>query len=531
MEPRKPDSICERLGDLAASATPEKDRLPDATGWAHISRRLDRRSLWWLPRRLIPVLALSAVLVVTLAGYFVARRPLGYRVQGCTALQGAALCTSAGSIAFSDGTLVSLDPGASLSISPQAFGRGAELAMDDGDANLSVVHRTNARWAVLAGPFRAEVTGTRFSVRWSKLRQVLDVAVTEGEVRVSGGSLVKTAILRAGQSLRTDATGKGPAPDDASHPSELARAAASARQDAVAIATPDAAPASPSLRSPALAAKPAAPSPRRRAQAKVDPPAAPTQSAEHAEAHHTDGVVPGLDSARARTVDATTSAGSTSAPPSSAPAPEPSWASAHSLGLSSPTPAPVVRPSPAEVVLAADGQLQGGMTGQAWLAWGEGTKLSAPVSHDNHTRLRPSEGGLCTSGTVARLRCVNENTTHARCNWDKNWGVAIGLHVKRGDDAWGDDAARGIAVDFHGRSAKYRLNAHRKGDPQTKNHCIENYKSGQMVTPAMFKTRCWEGQGEALADFKDIDLFNLEFSSGMEYVAFHYCVSAVRLAR
>jgi hypothetical protein len=169
------------------------------------------------------------------------------------------------------------------------------------------------------------------------------------------------------------------------------------------------------------------------------------------------------------------------------------------------------------------------MTGRAWLARGEGTNLSMPASREEYVSLRPGDKGLCTSGTVAGLYCVN--IPHARCNWDRNWGVAVGFDVKAGSEAWGEDAARGIAIEFHGRSASYRLNAHRKGDPQQETYCIEHYKSGQMVTPSMFKTRCWEDAGNTLPDFKGVDLFNLEFPSGMEYVALHYCVSGIRLDR
>jgi hypothetical protein len=171
------------------------------------------------------------------------------------------------------------------------------------------------------------------------------------------------------------------------------------------------------------------------------------------------------------------------------------------------------------------------MTGFAWLARGEGTHLSVPISHEEHGPLLPDANGLCASGTVAGLRCVNEKTPQARCNWDRNWGVAIGFNVKPEGQAWGDDAAKAIAMEFHGHSASYRLNAHRKGDPEQKNYCIEDYRSGQMVTASRFKSRCWADEGETLPSFKDVDLFNLQFMSGMEYVAFRYCISGIRIER
>jgi hypothetical protein len=172
------------------------------------------------------------------------------------------------------------------------------------------------------------------------------------------------------------------------------------------------------------------------------------------------------------------------------------------------------------------------MTGATWLVRGDGTKLSAPpAARERSMRLRPEADGLCVSGTVAGLRCVNEGTPKGRCNWDTNWGVAIGFGTRSDEQAWGDAAPKRIAVEFHGRQASYVLNAHRQGDPHEKNYCIENYRSGQPVTASMFKSRCWEEGGEPLPGFADVDLFNLQFSSGMEYVAFHYCISAIRVER
>ena len=71
----------------------------------------------------------------------------------------------------------------------------------------------------------------------------------------------------------------------------------------------------------------------------------------------------------------------------------------------------------------------------------------------------------------------------------------------------------------------------RKGEPLEKIYCVENYKSGQRVTPSMFKSRCWDNAGETLPEFKNVDLFNLQFPSGMQYVAFRYCVSGIHVER
>jgi hypothetical protein len=513
------DSACERLGDLAASVAPDDDRLPDARTWARIGRQLDRRPSWRSPRRLVPVLALCMAFAVG-GGWLVARRPLGYRVQGCQQVPDGAVCPSAGSVAFADGTRIALDPGARLRIMPLA--RGAELFLDDGAASLAVVHRTRARWTVAAGPFRIEVTGTRFSVDWSRSRQVLDVAVREGEVHVTGGTLVHAAVLRAGQSLRADL-----------HPQ-----AATQEQVAVPLPAPVASPTSsaPSGTATSLGAHPstarapngARPS-RRWAEATPDAAsagrgAAPSASAQRSQAR-------ALATRAGDRSQARLSPASADVPSHAAPAATTSWPSTGSLGVSASEAARQAQPVANRVVLGSDGRLDGGMTGHTWLARGEGTTLSAPASQEDHLGLRPDADGLCTSGTVAGLSCVNENIPSARCNWDRNWGVAIGLDVRADGEAWGDQAARSIAVEFHGRSSNYRLNAHKRGDPPPKVYCIDNYKSGRRVTPSMFKSRCWSGEGDTLPDFKSVDQFNLQFPSGMDYVAFHYCISGIRVER
>ena len=194
-------------------------------------------------------------------------------------------------------------------------------------------------------------------------------------------------------------------------------------------------------------------------------------------------------------------------------------------------PSPTANPKPASVrvVLGETGQLANGLTGATWVGSGEGTTFSAPASWDDRAHLRPEAGLLCASGTVAGFSCVNEGTPRILCNWDRNWGVAIGWNTRADLKAWGDEAMGAIAVEFRGRSASYRLNAHLKGDPGERIYCVENYKSGQVVRPSMFKSECWFDKGDTLADFTRVDSFNLQFAAGMKYVAFRYCVSGITL--
>jgi hypothetical protein len=490
------DPICERLGELAASAAPDAHGPPDARQWVAIDARRDRRPGRGI-RRLWPALALSAA-AAGLVAFVVARRPLDYRVRGCAEiLDGASCAAGQGAVHFSDGTQVVLDPQTQIHIEPLAFGRGAAIALDDGKADLAVVHRERARWTVNAGPYRVDVTGTRFRVAWSKAKQTVSVSVTEGEVHVSGGSLRHMAVLRAGQSL---------------HAGGVAEVApqARARETSTVTRTPEdvpkksGSPASVGL-FPHSVAKRGDPSTR---TANARPRLAPTRLAQS----------------------------ETPLQPLQPPSPLVPAAIEH-LGepghdlWTAPAARPVT-PAPLSVAFTPEGNMTGAMTGATWLVRGDGTKLSAPFAvRERSVRLRPQAEGLCVSGTVAGLRCVNEDTPKARCNWDTNWGVAIGFGTRNDEEAWGPVAPKRIALEFHGRQASYRLNAHRKADPHEKTYCIENYRSGQAVTASMFKSRCWEDSGETLPGFADVDLFNLQFSSGMEYVAFHYCISAIRVER
>jgi hypothetical protein len=183
-------------------------------------------------------------------------------------------------------------------------------------------------------------------------------------------------------------------------------------------------------------------------------------------------------------------------------------------GESSATPLPGTPPRPAltgprRITIKDDGSLANGITGFAWVAGGQGTTFSWPVGRhgepDNSGGLIPKDGKVCASGSMAGLRCVNENLPKMRCNWQQNWGVQIGFNVQPDHTPWGEQAPNAIAVEFQGRANSYRLNAHRNGDPERKLYCIADYKSGQIAKPSMFKTECWADKGEMLSDFKSVD--------------------------
>jgi hypothetical protein len=472
---RPAEVTCERLGDLAAAAV--RQLPPDARQWNAIEARLSARPSWRSPARLLPALAVLALI----AGgtWLLARRHLDFRIESCTvASDGLLTSTGAGAITFSDGSRVTLAPGARLRVRPLSFATGAELALDDGEATLAVVHRPRGRWAVLAGPFRVEVTGTRFSLRWSPPHGRFRIAMAEGSVRISGGPLADSTPLFAGQALEASATGVSVGP---------AEGRPAAAPNTVPPELPPAAPER-SESGPPARGKPAY-------AGRAEPPR---------------GVAPATDPARAPDLP-------------SLPAPS------LTPPLFVPTePPPPVRPAPHGIRIGADGSLSDGMTGFAWLVGGVGTSFSKSIVRAEHARLLPRDGQLCARGTIAGVHCVNDNRPELQCGWEDNWGVAIGLSVHADGSAWGDEAPAALAIDFRGRASPYHLKAHRAGEPDQQRFCIYDYRSGQIAKPAMF-TRCWQDKGEALSDFRGVDFFSLDLPSGPEYRSFRYCVVGVQI--
>jgi len=520
--PVAPEERCERLGDLAAQALPAEVCAADAREWARLQDRLDSRLRRTFAGRWWPAFALTAAVLVGVGAWFVARRPLGYRLDGCVAAADGSLTTGAkqgGVVAFEDGSIISLESDARFRL--HRPGRGAELVLDRGSASLAVVHRVGVRWAVSAGPFRIDVTGTRFDVAWSAEKDRLKVKLHEGEVRISGGMLTRPVYLGRGQTLESGVSrGNVTITDGRQVPSEPRRSSHALAQPAPAgqpvepvpapVPAPATAPSHPETHLHAQA--------HRRLLARIDTEPShrepsPSEDPTLGEAgEHPPREAPQIEPVATEPLS----------PPPLASTQRP-VAPAHAAP---PPPAPA-KPASGRVVFRADGQLEGAIRGFAWVAGGTGAVFTSPSTEADRAHLRPVGGQFCTSGRMASVICVNEHMPSMRCNWGHNWGVSIGWRVRNDEDAWGDAAAGAIAVEFHGRSSIYRLIAHRRGEPDNKFYCIENYRSGRVVTPSMFRSECWADPGEALPDFKEVDYFNLQYPSSREYVAFRYCLSGI----
>jgi ferric-dicitrate binding protein FerR (iron transport regulator) len=506
------EARCQRLGDLAGLVFPAEARWPGAGQWAEIECRLDGRGRGPSPRRRWPTFVVCAVMVLGVGGWLVARRPLGCRVEGCTLATDGNFETAAnlgGAVAFEDGSQMSVEKDTRFRLEMLPFGHGAEINLDEGEAQLDVVHRARARWTVWAGPFRVDVTGTRFGVLWSRHRGQFRLTMLEGEVHVAGGAIPPDTYVHAGQTLNADLVGGTfELANEQVSATENSGKATAARVALTSPATPEST--VPRQARPAISAV----SPRKR----LDPaprverrPAAAPAPTKREPIAHLEPAPASMEPTRGTAYRAF----------------EPTPSSGYLIAPAEPTSVVEPKPTSLRVVIGETGQLTNGFTGNTWIASGDGTSFSAPTSWEGRAHLLPEAGLLCTAGTVAGLSCVNEGMPQIQCNWARNWGVAIGWHARADQRAWGDEAARGFAIEFRGRSAIYRLNVHLKGDPAERVYCIENYKSGQVVRPSMFKSACWSDEGDTLEDFQRVDTFNLQFTSGMSYVAFRYCISAI----
>ncbi|WP_438031968.1 FecR domain-containing protein [Sorangium sp. So ce204] len=155
-----------------------------------------------LAASLAAVALLAAALVVALVARPRApmRFELGAAEPGVVGAWLAAPATAELPIRFSDGSLLRLAPGGRARVA-SVGADGAELSLERGALDLSVVHREGARWTVRVGPFQVRVIGTRFETRWDPVTEQLVVALHEGAITVSGPVVGDSRAVRAGERL------------------------------------------------------------------------------------------------------------------------------------------------------------------------------------------------------------------------------------------------------------------------------------------------------------------------------------------
>jgi hypothetical protein len=183
---------------------------PAPEAWHRLRQARDRGPTRAVTARRWALTVVAAVGLSLVVGGWVARhpRPLTFVVSGGQ-VEANGYVLSAGPAAtelrFSDGTRVRLARGTRMSVGAPGP-RGARLRVEDGQAHFEVTHRPGADWSVEAGPYRVQVTGTVFDVRWSGTEEAATVALRVGSVRVTGPHLAAPLTLAAEQRLVANLT-------------------------------------------------------------------------------------------------------------------------------------------------------------------------------------------------------------------------------------------------------------------------------------------------------------------------------------
>lgn len=205
----KPEAL-EALGRAAANLQDERTDAIVEEARARFVDGAPRRSTRPSPRARRRTFALSLVAVVAVAAAVLfllrSREPsvLTFQVATRPGVANQWVVAPAGSevpMQFSDGTTVLLGAGSRgnvEAISPA----GARVRIETGTAIVSVPPRAGARWTFDVGPFAVTVTGTRFDVGWEASKEVFDLEVRDGSVRVTGPKIAGERAVVAGQKLR-----------------------------------------------------------------------------------------------------------------------------------------------------------------------------------------------------------------------------------------------------------------------------------------------------------------------------------------
>jgi hypothetical protein len=155
-------------------------------------------------RALVAGAAVAALLVFGGRGLWMANAAprLTFAIEGATGTGGyiAGGRAPGGRLAFSDGTVVALEPGSHVWVMSTGA-EGARIRIEDGQARFMVRHRPSTHWTVEAGPFVVLVTGTVFEVRWSGAEDLFRVKLYEGSVVVQGPFTGGSVRLAPGQEL------------------------------------------------------------------------------------------------------------------------------------------------------------------------------------------------------------------------------------------------------------------------------------------------------------------------------------------
>ncbi len=166
------------------------------------ARKVSKPVLW--------AAALAAAALVPLAvALTLPRHPLQFEIgltqPGNVGEWIAAESAEARPVRFSDGSEFLLLPGGRARVTA-VDASGAEVALEEGAVEVSVVHRARARWLFRIGPFQVHVVGTRFELTWDAVSEKLEVAVREGAVTVSGPVVGEARPVRGNERVTISAS-------------------------------------------------------------------------------------------------------------------------------------------------------------------------------------------------------------------------------------------------------------------------------------------------------------------------------------
>ncbi len=222
-----------RLGTLMRAAEPAASLQQQLEGRARLIAAVEK-----MGRRRAPARARSAIVLACAAAatgavlFFVRAHPpaaIAWHVEnGPVGSQGYVSIpptASSARLVFDDGSNVALLPGSRGRVA-RTTPLGAEVVLEQGQAQVQVVHRDRTSWLVDAGPFTVRVKGTDFTVAWAADAETLDVWMKSGAVVVKGPVLGDAQPLSAGQHLRARLREATVQIDSAPPPSETPRAGA-----------------------------------------------------------------------------------------------------------------------------------------------------------------------------------------------------------------------------------------------------------------------------------------------------------------
>lgn len=175
--------------------------LGDEAGFARLEARMREaarpgRERFWLALAAAALCALGSLWLVPSRS-----RALTYRVAGSTASEsGRVLAGEHTRISFSDGSEATLALGTEASVQ-NLTEHGADVVLARGSMRVHIAKHARAAWTVVAGPYDVHVTGTAFTVSWSKQTQTFDLSMETGAVIVTGPLAQGGIPLRAGQHM------------------------------------------------------------------------------------------------------------------------------------------------------------------------------------------------------------------------------------------------------------------------------------------------------------------------------------------